>query len=204
MCNQQLAGLTATIVTAAALLSGCAGDDSTASAAATTTATATTTVTVEASSEAAAPSESASEDASSGGVLEIGQTATVPWGTIELLENDSDVDSDPDVMAGLGHERWVGARVKSCVDEGYHDEDIKLSWSPWSVTDTESGVYVSLVDITGPSWPQPEYPQLGERTTRPGTCAQGWIVFAVTDEARLAEFVYESSSAPEPIVWKLK
>ena len=58
-----------------------------------------------------------------------------------------------------------------------------------------------FLDTTGPLYPQPVYPQSGDRTTRAGTCAKGWIVFAVATGTIASEASYESDMSPNPLVW---
>lgn len=187
----------ALVVASSALVAGCGGGDTEPEA--TSTITVTEMVTSRVSSTP--PTEGAKPATPATPAL--GEKVPTPWGSVQAVELNPNVPGDAQIMEDLNYERWAGLLVRSCVDQSYDEEPVKLSWAPWSLTDRKGGNFLSLDLSGGVSFPEPVYPQFGDRTTRPGTCTQGWIVFDVTADARLAEVVYESESVPEPIVWSL-
>lgn len=182
-----------------ALLASCTGqtqDDPRATV--TVTATATATVTASASD-----AEQKDEPSPSIGPAQLGAEIETSFGTVQALELDPDVTSDVNSRDAIGDERWAALLVRTCVAEDYTDERVRLSWGPWSMSDRTDGVYGTLADTTGPSYPQPSYPQLGNTTTRPGTCVRGWIVFSVSGGSKLVEAIYEPRGSEGPLVWSL-
>lgn len=197
-----LRGLVIPLFAATALListAGCSdGDASTAG-----TATETVTVTVSPSVAAATGSPSATSSPSEAAVSgALGDVLEVPFGTIQVLDYRQSVLAEDPAMNGLGYDRFDAIEAKTCVAKDYADEPVTLSWYPWSLADADGGTYPFL-DVTGPTFIPPVYPQSGDRTTRAGQCSRGWIVFGTTKGAVITEAAYESDLVDQPLVWSI-
>jgi hypothetical protein len=182
---------------AVASLSACSDDGNETSA--TPSATVTVTVPGENVTVTATP-----EPLESSPNASLGQTQPVDFGTVTPVELDRKIDIDAETLRAFGDEQWAAVRVKTCVDAAWDGEPIKLGWGAWTVEDTMGAVF-SAVDGSGAiDFPEPIYPQFGDRTARPGTCVTGWITFGLSGSATLTNVVYESSASLEPTVWAVK
>ncbi|WP_214058999.1 hypothetical protein [Nocardioides aquaticus] len=176
-------------------LSSCSGESASSASDPAPTATVTTTVT-------ASPGD-ASESPQHSMVAKLGDVQPTEWGDVAVLEFNPQVTSDPAAQRSVDQPRWAGALARTCVNEDWDGEPIMLSWGPWSLTDQDDGTYLETGISGGVSYPQPAYPQLGDRTTRPGSCSQGWIVFSAAPGATIAEVAYEGQGLDAPLVWSL-
>lgn len=172
------------------LLTGCGSSDDE------PTAVVTVTATPEQTDNEPSPSEAAES-------LALGEEQPVDFGDVTVKDFRPTVDvGEAELMAELGMERWGAALVRTCVGDDWAGEDIKLGWGPWSVA-TERGETYLFLDLVGQNTVEPTYPIEATRTTRPGTCAEGWVMFDLADGARVSEIIYESPSSNGPLVWSL-
>lgn len=148
--------------------------------------------------------ETSEQDETPTGPVKLGETlAAGDWGKVTVKKINPNVTTDPESMTIEDATRWSGALVRTCVNDDYTDEDVLLAWSPWSMADNKSGTFLSSSLSGSVNFPKPMYPQLGDRTTRPGSCAEGWIVFNTSGADKLTEVIYESSSVDDPLVWQV-
>jgi len=134
----------------------------------------------------------------------IGKAQPVAFGAITTLEFERKVAIDAETLRAFGDDQWAAVRVKTCVDAAWDDEPIKLGWGAWTVEDGQGAVFTAVDGSGAIDYPEPIYPQFGNRTTRAGTCVTGWITFGLSSASRLQNLVYESEASPEPTVWSLK
>lgn len=129
------------------------------------------------------------------------------YGSTAVLEFDRTVDSDLRALDALGHERWAGVLVRTCLDRS--EEPTPFGWTAWSLRDAEGGLYPSMAGMAGAQFPQPTYPNVaaqGDSTTdtQPGDCVKGWVVFAVPRNAEFSEVIYDSGDDDgPPLRWKV-
>jgi hypothetical protein len=168
-------------------VAGCRGStrDSAAAPAPTTTVTVTVTATPTADAvEAANDVSKLGSEWSAGGMA-----------TIEPLEYRRGAPGTIDVSS----ERWDAMLVKTCIDD---PEGSTLSWSPWTLVDSDSGLYEASGETYG-DFLAPQYPFAGDRTFHEGQCAKGWIYFGVPKDSRLTQVTY-ANEAGETHTWRLK
>jgi hypothetical protein len=127
-----------------------------------------------------------------------------PFGSVAALDYRPVANTDPRAISDYNYERWAAVLAEICVAGDWDGESIKPGWYPWSVRTRSGEVYPSLDLSGGVTFPEPVYPQLGDRTTRPGTCSRGWIVFDTLQNAKLAEVAYDGQDLDEPAVWALR
>lgn len=98
--------------------------------------------------------------------------------------------------AGLGTVQAF--MVKSCVKAGR--DPMKLGLVDWNAVGG-GGANYEAIGVSGYPKLSPSYP--GQRTVRPGTCVQGWVVF--NTKAKLYELLYSNVMDPEgdEASWKI-
>lgn len=144
-----------------------------------------------------APPPSATPSSASD-TLKVGQTWAGDGATTTVTTFRK--DAAPDAPAPAAGQSWDAADVKVCVTEtGY------VSTQPWALTGSDSGIYKPAGEVYN-QFPEPEYPFL-DTVLKAGTCASGWIVFAVPDSATPAQVRYslpvEANAQPVLVTWSI-
>lgn len=161
-------------------LTGCAGMGG-------STATVTKTVTVTQSAEAS------STETDPGSDLALGRTSTL--GQVDLTV--SQIKKATSAYSQLPKDQqWWAAMVEGCATS---DEQVSVSWQPWSITGADGGTYPSSTS-NWDDFPRPQYPFSGDKPLPKGKCAKGWVMFALDAKTKPATVEY-GNSAGESASW---
>lgn len=87
---------------------------------------------------------------------------------------------------------YVGVEVKTCVTKNTSDEQVTLSWGPWSLALPDDTIVQSPSSWNSDGFSVPLYPN-DEHVLRAGRCVRGWIPFEVRKGAKPALVSYQPS-----------
>lgn len=106
----------------------------------------------------------------------------------------------PDYLLDQPDSSGAVLRVRSCVRKSA-TEPTSLSAFNWSGSDR--GAYYETANSSWETWPPlPQYPV--ERTFRPGTCVEGWVLLAVPDGVHIDTVGLDGGDGSSVAEWLVK
>lgn len=124
--------------------------------------------------------------------LAVGTAATTDEASTTLLQVKRRMQGGPRPPAG---QEWLGLRVRTCAN----DAAAEIGWYQFAAYGPGGERYPG-VTWDDPAWPDPSYPE-GELEA--GDCAEGWIVAAVVEKARLVEVRFSDADGLPIAEWRL-
>lgn len=146
------------------------------------------------------PSSAAAPGLATANVYKLGQTVTLPDDSadVTVFGYRQPIDSVRGLNPGMV---WSAAEVRVCLSKVL-SEQVRVSEEPWTLVYPDGGIY-EPTKITYRDFPAPEYPKGDGRTTLPGRCVRGWIVFQTPKEEKPQYVEYAPDLVPVPIDWQI-
>jgi hypothetical protein len=97
--------------------------------------------------------------------------------------------------------KWVAIEVRTCITENHMNDDITLSWGPWSLYRNDGTTFTPADSFSPDVLVAPLYPQF-DRPTKVGQCRKGFIPFGVPARFKPDRVEYRADVG-DTLAWRL-